>query len=200
MTIEEMLCQLPTYPQELGLDLSKPRDRFKWFLASILYAKRIPAHVAKKTFLQFEQQRLTTPEKIRSAGWNRLVKALDSGGYVRYDFSTATNLLSIVNQLKEKYGDLEELHRQSSSPRDLEKRLQELKGVGPVGVSIFLRELRGIWENAKPKPSKLATVVAQRICLKNIESYESALVRLNLEYCKKRKCEECPVQSYCEGV
>jgi endonuclease III len=200
LTVEEMLSQLPTYPQELGLDLSKPRDRFKWFLASILYAKRIPANVAKKTYLQFQQQGLTTPERIRSAGWNRLVKALDSGGYVRYDFSTATNLLSIMNELKKKYGDLEELHRQSSSPKDLEKRLQELKGVGPVGVNIFLRELRGIWEKAKSKPSKLATVVAQRICLENIESYESALVRLSLEYCKKRNCEECVVQNYCEGI
>jgi endonuclease III len=195
-----MLSRLLTYPQELGLDLTKPRDRFKWFLASILYAKRIPASIAKKTYLQFQQQGFTTPEKITSAGWNRLVKALDAGGYVRYDFSTATNLLGIMDQLKRKYGSLDELHRQSSSPRDLERRLLELKGVGPVGVNIFLRELRSIWENAKPEPSKLATVVAQRICLANIESHESALVRLSLEYCKKKKCEQCPVQNCCKGA
>jgi hypothetical protein len=122
---------------------------------------------------------------------------LDSGGYVRYDFSTASNLLSIMTELKEKYGSLEELHRQSTGPRDLEKRLQEFKGVGPVGVNIFLRELRGIWEKAKPKSSKMAIKVAQRIGLEDVESYESALVRLSLEYCKKRKCSECCVRNYC---
>jgi hypothetical protein len=48
--------------------------------------------------------------------------------------------LSDTTELKEKYGSFEELHRQSSGPRDLERRLQEFNGVGPVGVNIFLRE------------------------------------------------------------
>lgn len=195
--VEKELSQLTTYSKELGLDLSKAEDRFKWFLASILFAKRISAEIAKETYHQFEKERLTTPEKILKAGWDRLVQVLDSGGYVRYDFSTASNLLGIMKELEEKYGDLEELNRQSSDPSDLEKRLQEFKGVGPVGVNIFLRELRGIWHKAKPKPSKIAVEAAQRIALKDIESHESSLVRLNLEYCKKHRCEQCPVPKHC---
>ena len=119
---------------------------------------------------------------------------------MRYDFSTARNLLTILESLKEKYGDLEALHRMSSSPKDLERRLQEFKGVGPVGTNIFLRELRGIWEKAKPKPSRMAIKVAQRVGLKRLEPYESALVRINLDYCKKRKCEKCPVRYYCKEI
>jgi len=195
--LDEELCQLRTYSEELGLNLSKPEDRFKWFLASLLFAKRISAEIAKKTYRRFEEEGLTTLENILAAGWDLLVQVLDSGGYVRYDFSTASNLLGIMTELKEKYGSLEELYRQSSDPRDLERRLQEFKGVGPVGVNIFLRELRSIWEKAKPKPSKMAIKAAQRIGLENVESYESALVRLSLEYCKKRKCSECPVRNHC---
>jgi len=195
--LDEELSQLDTYSEELGLDLSKPEDRFKWFLASLLFAKRISAEIAKKTYRRFEDEGLTTPEKILAAGWDLLVQVLDSGGYVRYDFSTASNLLGIMKELKEKYGDLESLHRESIDPRDLEKRLQEFKGVGPVGVNIFLRELRGIWEKAKPEPSKIAIKAAQRVDLENVEFYESALVRLSLEYCKKRKCSECPVRNHC---
>jgi endonuclease III len=198
LTVEEQLSQLPAYSEELGLDLSKPRDRFKWFLASLLFAKRISADTAKKTYLRFEQEELTTPDEIREAGWDRLVQVLDSGGYVRYDFSTASTLLAIMSELKEKYGNLEQLHRQSSNTRDLERRLQEFKGVGPVGINIFLRELRGIWDKAKPKPSKMATIAAKRIGLEDVETYESALVRLNLEYCKKRRCDECIVREYCK--
>jgi endonuclease III len=198
LSVEEKLSRLPTYSQELGLDPSKPRDRFKWFLASLLFAKRISADTAKKTYHRFEEQGLVTPEKILAAGWDRLVQVLDSGGYTRYDFSAATNLLNIMRELKGKYGDLEELNRQSNSPKDLEKRLREFKGVGPVTVNIFLRELRTVWDNAKPEPSKIAIEAAKRIGLKDIEPYESALVRLSLENCKKTKCEECPVRDYCK--
>ena len=198
MSVEAALSELRSYSEELGLDLAKPEDRFKWFLASILFAKRISAEIAKRTYRRFEEEGLTTPERILEAGWDRLVQVLDSGGYVRYDFSTASNLLKIMEDLVEKYGDLEGLHEESSDPEDLERRLREFKGFGPVGVNIFLRELRGRWEKAKPKPSRMAVETAQRIGLKKIEPYESALVRLNLEYCKKRRCGECPVQEYCK--
>jgi endonuclease III len=199
MHVKEALSKLQSYSKELGLDLTKAEDRFKWFLASILFAKRISAETAKETYLYFEQEDLTSPDAILEAGWDRLVEVLDSGGYTRYDFSTATNLLGIAKTLKEKYGDLERLHAESSSPTDLERRLQEFKGVGPVGVSIFLRELRGIWEKAKPKPSPLAVATAQKIGLnlEDAERYESQLVRLNLEYCKKRRSSECPLKDNC---
>jgi len=198
LSVKEELSQLPTYSEELGLDLTKPEDRFKWFLASILFAKRISAEIAKRTYRRFEEEELTTPEKILAAGWDRLVQVLDSGGYVRYDFSTATNLLRIMRELKEKHEDLDELHRESTNAKDLEKRLQEFKGVGPVAVNIFLRELRGIWCKAKPKPSRIAVKVAQRVGVEEIKDYESALVRINLEYCKKHYCESCPVRIYCK--
>jgi endonuclease III len=199
MNMKHALSQLQSYSNELALDLTKPEDRFKWFLASVLFAKRISAETAKETYLCFEQEELTSPDAILQASWDRLVEVLDSGGYTRYDFSTATNLLGIAKKLKEKYGSLERLHTESTSPRDLEKRLQEFKGVGPVGVNIFLRELRGIWEKAKPTPSPMAVVTAQKIGLdpEDIERYESQLVRLNLEYCKKRRSSECPLENNC---
>jgi hypothetical protein len=50
--------KLQSYSQELGLDLTKPKDRFKWFLASVLFAKRISAETAKETYLYFEQEEL----------------------------------------------------------------------------------------------------------------------------------------------
>ncbi|KPV63323.1 MAG: hypothetical protein AOA65_1331 [Candidatus Bathyarchaeota archaeon BA1] len=198
MSVEVALSKLQSYSEELGLDLTRPKDRFKWFLASILFAKRISAEIAKKTYRRFEEEGLTTPERILAAGWDRLVEVLDSGGYVRYDFSTASNLLRIMEELKEKYEDLEGLYRESSGPMDLERCLREFRGVGTVGINIFLRELRGVWEKAKPKPSRMAIQTAQRVGLEDVESYESVLVRLNLEYCKKRRCEECPVKHHCK--
>ncbi|MEM2991120.1 MAG: hypothetical protein QXQ02_08065, partial [Halobacteria archaeon] len=195
-----ILSKIPSYSDELGLDLTKPEDRFKWFLASMLYAKRISTEIAKKTFQKFLENSLTTPDKILNAGWDKLVEVLDSGGYVRYDFSTATNLLEAVKLLKKNYnGSLEELHKQARDSRDLERKLLEFKGIGEVAVNIFLRELRGIWVKAKPEFSPRALDVAEKLGIdeRDLETYESKLVRINLQYCRRRKCQECLVNNYC---
>ena len=98
MELERRLSRIPSYSRELGLDLRKPRDRFKWFLASMLFAKRISSEIARKTYKLFEAEGLTTPDALLRAGWDKLVEVLDAGGYVRYDFSTATNHTLCRNQ------------------------------------------------------------------------------------------------------
>ncbi|MBO3753548.1 MAG: hypothetical protein FGF53_01510 [Candidatus Brockarchaeota archaeon] len=191
------LRKIKTYSKELGLDLNKPEERFKWFLASILFAKRISSQIAKKTFKRFQEEGLVTPEAILEAGWDKLVDVLDSGGYVRYDFSTATNLLDVSKSLLEKFGSIDGVHEKAESPEHLEELLKEFRGIGPVGVNIFLRELRGIWSKADPEPSKLAVETARRLGVKRIKEVESQLVRLNLEYCKRKACSTCPMSRTC---
>lgn len=191
------LRKIKTYSEELGLDLNKPEDRFKWFLASILFAKRISSKIAKKTFKRLQEEGLVTPEAVLNAGWDRLVEILDSGGYVRYDFSTATNLLDVSKKLLEEFGSIDEVHNRAKSSRHLEELLAGFRGVGPAGVNIFLRELRGIWSKADPEPSKLAVETARRLGVKRIREVESQLVKLNLEYCKRKACEACPVSRTC---
>ncbi|MCP8306985.1 MAG: hypothetical protein H3Z49_07810 [archaeon] len=200
MNVKEKLSRMSTYSQELSLDLKRPEHRFRWFLASILFAKRISAEVAKRTYKRFEEEQIVSPEDILNAGWDKIVEILDSGGYVRYDFSTATKLLEIARALKEKYGSLDELHRKARDSKDLERRLLEFKGIGPVTVNIFLRELRHVWKKANPKPSAIAIRVAKMLGLNESDTVamESHLVRLNLEFCKKRKCNECPVKDFCQ--
>lgn len=136
------------YPKLLRLDLKKPADRFKWFLASLLFGARINATIAVKTYREFEKYKLTNPQAILDAGWDFLVQVLDSGGYVRYDFKTATKLLEICGKLTKDYESLEKLHQISKDKKDLRKRLQEFKGIGPVTTRIFLDELKGIWSKA----------------------------------------------------
>ncbi|MEA3442911.1 MAG: hypothetical protein U9R04_05510 [Chloroflexota bacterium] len=201
MNLKERLLGITTYSQELGLDLHRAEDRFKWFLASILFAKRISSQVAKRTYREFEKKGIATPEDILEAGWDKLVEVLDSGGYVRYDFSTASKLLEIAADLKEKYGSLDGLYKQAENSKDLESKLLEFKGVGTTTINIFLRELKGIWEKAKPQLSPIAKEVASRLGLSEEEletlSAESALVRIGLEFCKGRKCSICPLKEEC---
>lgn len=90
---------------------------------------------------------------------------LDAGGYVRYDYKTATRLLEACDALMRDYGgNLDVLHDAAADPRDLENRLKALgKGIGDTTVGIFLRELRGIWSRAEPPLSPLALAAAKAL-------------------------------------
>ena len=96
------------------------------------------------------------------------------------------------------------------------------KGVGEVTVGIFLRELRDIWEKAKPKPTSLVVMAAENLGIidektpkeilqqleefwaenavsgKSFINFETALLRLGKNYCRKERCTACPVKTDCK--
>ncbi len=201
--IELLLANFPLYSEDLAIDLKEPSGRFKWFLASILFGARISETISANTYKTFERYGINSIEEIIAAGRDELVKILDEGGYVRYDFSTATKLLDIMVTLKDKYGSLEDLYSQSSDTKDLERSLQTFKGIGAVTTQIFLRELRGVW-HINPNVSEKAKEVAATLDI-NLEEFEAeklsrvetALVKLSIKYCKRKKCKECPMNAFC---
>lgn len=199
------------YSSSLGIDLESEKESeiFKWFLASFLFGKRIGETIAAKTYRLFASKNITTPDKILVTGWNGLVAVLDEGGYVRYDFSTASRLLELMECLKRCYGTLTNLYEQAKDSEDLEAKLQEFKGIGPTTVNIFLRELRTVWPKANPEPSSLVKVAAKNlgIDLKNFKrrskkfvKLECALLRLGKDYCRKNRCDDCEFKVECRRI
>lgn len=157
------------FSRELGINLDGGRSAeiFKWFLASILFGARISETVAVRTYKEFETEGLLDARRIVAEGWDGLVAVLDTGGYVRYDFKTATKFLDVCGALVKNYGgDLNALHSAATDTADLEARLRALgKGIGDVTVNIFLRELRGVWSKAEPLPSDLVLEAAKDLRL-----------------------------------
>jgi len=201
--INRLKALFPLFTEDLHIDVWQPDGRFRWFLASILFGARISERIAANTYRAFLKAGLDSPDKILAAGWNDLVRVLDEGGYVRYDFSTATKLLSIMRDLKERYGLLEELRRQSADAKVLGQKLQEFKGIGPVTAQIFLRELRAPWR-INPEISSRALEMAKCIDLdltdlegEELSRVETALVKLSLRYCKRKRCSECAATDFC---
>lgn len=216
-TIKKLLkCFPKTFSEELGIDLAlrSEKEVFKWFLASLLFGARISSKIAAKTYKQFERTNLTVPEAIQKAGWNRLVEVLDEGGYARYDYKTANMLLDITKRLQEQYGGkILTLKERAAHYEELEKMLREFKGVGPVTVNIFLRELRGTWPEANPAPQKSVILAARHLNLiktdrprealeqlkrtwkenrvkgKSFAHLENALFRFGKYHCTKEKCD-----------
>ena len=133
--------------EQLGIHLSskKEEELFKWFLVCLLFGKPIQRQVAERAFMVLAAARLLSPDAILRAGWDELVRLLDEARYVRYDFSTATKLLHVCKELKERYGSLTSLLAQSKTPAELSANLQEFKFIGPVTARIFLREVGPVW-------------------------------------------------------
>jgi hypothetical protein len=175
------------YATALGIDLAAADsgERFKWFLAAILYGTRITEQLATRTWREFSARGVLAPQRIVDTGWEGLVAILDAGGYVRYDFKTATKVLAVCATLLHDYaGSLDNLHAAATDARDLEARLKALgKGIGDTTVTIFLRELRGIWSKAAPPLSPLALSAGQRLgyLRSGRLTAEHALLRLQQE-------------------
>ncbi len=53
---------------------------------------------------------------------------------------------------------------------------------------------------ADPEPSRIASEVAHRLGIQGVKQNESALVRIGLEYCRKRGCGRCPFDGYCKKL
>lgn len=132
---------------DLGIDLAskKEKELFKWLLACLLFGKPIQTRIAEQAYREIVAAQLCSPDAILRAGWDKLVRLLDEAHYVRYDFSTATKLLEISDELKRRYGNVTSLIDQSKTPRELSARLQEFRNVGPVTARIFLGEVRPHW-------------------------------------------------------
>jgi len=155
------------YAAMLGIELAglNPDAVHQWFLAAELYGARIPESVATRTWREFKREGVLLPQQLIEAGWDRLVAILDRGGYVRYDYKTATKLLDVCRALLDGYGgNLLALHAAATDAADLERRIMALgKGIGRVTTDIFLRELRGKWAKADPPLAPLALMAAQAL-------------------------------------
>lgn len=153
------------YATALGIDLAgaDAGERFKWLIAALLYGARISETLATRTWHAFLEHGVMTPDAMVATGWDGVVAILDAGGYVRYDYKTATKLIEVCTALLRDYGgSLDALHAAAAGPRDLEARIKALgKGIGDTTAAIFLRELRGVWRLADPPLSPLALAAAR---------------------------------------
>ena len=187
----EQLKKTQLYSEELGIDLagSEESELFKWFLASLLFGARITEKIAKNTYRAFERHKLLTPQNILKAGWDYLVNPIMAeGGYVRYDGRKSDQILRDCATLLNLYnGSLNKLHQEAKDSKDLEQKLLEFYGVGPITVNIFLRELRPYWQKADPEPLPVVRKMARKFKIrlsdfdrKSIEfvRIEAGLIRL----------------------
>lgn len=198
-----IMANSESYPARFGIDLRN--DPFQWFFLSVLFGARISQRIAARTFFLFRSEGITTPESILDAGFDRIVSILDAGGYARYDFRTAVKLADMSKAVIAA-GGLEAIHR-TSTPEELPGKLKGLsRGIGDVTVGIFMREMIGVWENARAIPSPLALDGAEFAGLSpgqyteygvSYARFESFLVKIGRECVRSRKVKN---RGFCDLI
>lgn len=142
-----------TYAEEAGISVDdSPAVLFQLLVLATMLSARIRAEAAVEAMRGLLDSGLNTAAKLAAAGWDRRVKILNGHGYARYDESTARMLGDTCETLAEKYGgDLRKLREAAGRDVGEERRLlQEFKGIGELGASIFLREVQGVWDEVYP--------------------------------------------------
>jgi hypothetical protein len=97
----------------------------------------------------------------------RVVAALGRAGYRRYDERTATQLREMSELVLDRYGgDLRRLGQEADGDVERAARLvQEVKGIGPIGAAVFLREVQQVWPWVRPYLYERARAGAARLGL-----------------------------------
>jgi hypothetical protein len=157
-----------TFAEEAGIRLAdEPAPLFQLLVLAQLLSARIGAGVAVATATELFSAGWTTPQRLREAGRGSVVAALGRGGYRRYDERTATQLREMATLVLTRYGgDLRGLATAAGNDVGAAAGLgQEVKGIGPTGAAVFLREVQAVWPWVRPHLDDRARAGARRIGL-----------------------------------
>lgn len=153
-----LVCELldrhgSTYAEECGINLTDdPAPLFQLLVMTLLMSKRIGVAQAVTATRALLAAAWTTPPRLAASSPSQRVTVLNRNGYARYDISTSRTLGVVVEHVQSAYaGDLRRLHHGAEgNVTELQRRIQEFSGIGPVGADIFLREVQAVWPDVQP--------------------------------------------------
>ena len=158
-----------TFADEMGITLtsSDPAALFQLLVGSSLMSARISTDLALSAARALFDHGMTSAQAMADATWQERVDALVEGGYRRYDESTASYLGDTAHLLLGRYdGDLRQLREEAERDVGRERTLlKECKGIGDVGVDIFVREVQAVWRELRPFADDKALGAARRLGL-----------------------------------
>ncbi|WP_193048092.1 HhH-GDP family DNA glycosylase [Mycolicibacterium baixiangningiae] len=155
-----------TYAEEAGIALAdKPMPLFQLLVLCMLASKPIDATVAMRAARELFSAGVRTPDAVLDTDRTTMIAAFGRAGYARYDESSATRLVELARAVREDYGgDLRRLG-ENHDPETARRKLQEFKGIGDTGSSIFLREVQDTWTWLRPYFDERALDAAARLGL-----------------------------------
>src|SRR5699024_10028022 len=145
----------------------KPSPLWRLLVLSLLLSARIDSSIAVRSARELSRAGWRTPAAMTASTWQQRVDALGRGGYRRYDERTATQLGDAAERVRERWrADLRSLHDEAGDDADaISTGVQQVKGIGPSGGAIFVREVQAVWTGLVPYADKMVTAGAERLGL-----------------------------------
>ena len=176
--------------QDLGLDKpneATPETILALVLHAMLTSARISHQLAYKSVKAVIDAGYHNLETLKKSTWEERTEVLTEGGYTRYREKTATALGELAEFIEREYkGDLNNLlKRANSSPAKVHKLLQEIKGIGKVGVDIFFDTAQMVWPSLAPFIDPRSLDTAERCGLgRDVDAIWEAVGKEPEEMCK----------------
>ena len=168
-----------TFAEEAGIPLTdEPAPLFQLLVLAQLLSARIAAGIAVTAARELIAAGWTSPDRMRDASRSRVIAALGRAGYRRYDERSATQLRGMAELVLDRYGgDLRRLAAEADRDVDRAAELvQQVKGIGPTGAGVFLREVQQVWPWVRPHLDERTLAGAQRVGLPGDATALAALV------------------------
>jgi endonuclease III len=157
-----------TFAEEAGIKLEDaPAALFQLMVLAELLSARIGTGIAVAAAVEIRKAGWTTATAMRNAGRPSVIAALGRAGYRRYDERTATQLREMAELVLDRYGgDLRRLAEAAEGDVARAAHLvQQVKGIGPTGAAVFLREVQAVWPWVRPYLDDRARAGARRVGL-----------------------------------
>jgi hypothetical protein len=150
------------YAEEAGIKLAdRPGPLYQLLVLATLLSAPIPAETGIAAARELFAAGYRSPKAMSEASWQDRVDALGRGHYRRYDERDGADLLS-----GKWHGDLRRLRdRADGEPSAIASVLTEFSGIGPIGASIFLREVQDTWTSVAPYVDARVISGARRVRL-----------------------------------
>ena len=142
------------YAEAMGANIGRdtPQELFHWLIGAILLSARIGASNAMEAARTLRSEGLHKIDALREASRQDVVRTLREGGYGRYEENAADQIRAAAELVGERYGgDLRRLRDEAGDADAILGALQEVKGIGGVGASIFAREAQLVWDPLFPR-------------------------------------------------
>jgi hypothetical protein len=188
-----------TFAEEAGIRLGDdptPSPLYRLACLATLISAPIRSGAAVEAGRALAAAGWRTPAALAESTWRQRVTVLNEHGYARYDESTARTLGDAAEFLLDRWGgDLRCLRDEADRDPAIEHRLlRKIKGIGPVGATVFQREVQGAWPEVAPLIDQKAlkgaaalglgsqpSAIADLVPAGRLPHLAAALVRVDLE-------------------
>lgn len=168
-----------TFADECGIrGKNTPQPLFRLLCLSLLLATERNSTYGLQASVLLEEAGFNSPDALAAADPEQVMSALSGAKYARRLEQHTDRLQSSARHLLDTYdGDLRGLREAAAGDLDEMRRLvEDFKGIGAVGVQIFLREVQALWPEVRPYADDRARAGAEALGLPTAATELAGLV------------------------